>query len=265
MSRVAFAGAICAVWMALGVVAASRPVPAQAVSIAAASDLQYVMPGLTDQFQRDTGHRMTTTFGSSGNFFSQIQNGAPFDLFFSADIEYPRRLVAGGFVDAGSLVEYATGRIVLWARKDRPLTGRGLEALLAPSVRRIAIANPVHAPYGRAAIAALTHQGLHARVRTKLVHGENVAQAAQFVESGNADAGIIALSLALAPVLKEHGVYYEIPAQFHPPLTQAAVVVSASRRKDAARAFLAFLRTPEAVRVLAAAGFSLPAPVVRSR
>ena len=237
----------------------------QGIAVAAAADLQHVMPELAERFRRATGRLVTVTYGSSGNFFSQIQNGAPFDLFFSADIDYPRRLAVDGFVEPGSLFEYATGRIVLWSRKDRALkVGRGLAALLDAGVRRIAIANPEHAPYGRAAVAALRHEDLYERVVAKLVRGENVAQAAQFVESGNADAGIIALSLAMAPGLKERGVYYEVPETFHPPITQAAVVIRASRHKDVARAFLASLRTPEAVRLMQANGFRPSAPGVRA-
>lgn len=237
----------------------------QGIAVASAADLQHVMPELAERFRRTAGRPVTVTYGSSGNFFSQIQNGAPFDLFFSADIEYPRRLAVDGFVEPGSLVEYGTGRIVLWSRKDRALnTGRGLAALLDPGVRRIAIANPEHAPYGRAAVAALRHEHLYDQVRMKLVRGENVAQAAQFVESGNADAGIIALSLAMAPGLKERGVYYEVPETFHPPITQAAVVIRASRHKDVARAFLASLRTPKAVRLMQANGFRPSAPGVRA-
>ena len=238
----------------------------ESVTIAAAADLQHVMPLLTAQFQRATGHRATVTYGSSGNFFSQIQNGAPFDLFFSADIEYPRRLEGEGLIEKGSLYEYATGRIVMWFRKGRPLkVSLGLQALLDVGVRRIAIANPDHAPYGRAAVAALQHEQLYDRVRSKLIRGENVAQAAQFVESGNADAGIIALSLALAPRLRDRGTYYEIPAAFHQPIVQAAAIMKASRHKDAARAFTAFLRTPDALRLMQTFGFSPSSPGGRAQ
>jgi molybdate transport system substrate-binding protein len=196
------------------------------------------------------------TFGSSGNFFSQIQNGAPFDLFCSADIDYPRRLDAAGFGEPGSLREYATGRLVLWARRDSGVDVRqGLRALAGANVRRVAIANPEHAPYGRAAVAALRHEQLYERVRGKLVLGENIAQAAQFVVSGNAQAGIIALSVALAPGLKDQGSYADIPEAFHPPLQQAAIIVRASRNKDAARRFIEFLGTPATVALLEASGF----------
>ena len=237
---------------------ATAGVAAQSITVAAAADLQTLMPALAAQFQNATGRVINVTFGSSGNFFSQIQNGAPFDLFLSADIDYPRRLEAAGLVEPGSIVTYATGRIVLWARKGGPPdVTRGLQALADSGVRRVSIANPEHAPYGRAAVAALRHEQLYERVRTKLVLGENVSQAAQFVDSGNADAGIIALSLALAPALKQRGTFYEIPASFYPSIEQAGAVIKSSGHKAAAREFLAFLRKPDVVRLMQTYGFAL--------
>ena len=232
---------------------------AASLTIAAAADLQGVLPLVIGQFQRATGRTVSATYGSSGNFYTQIQHGAPFDLFLSADIDYPNRLITERLVEPESLFRYATGRIVLWWRKDRALDPtRGLEALRDQRVRRIAIANPDHAPYGRAAVAALRKAHLLEQVQAKLVRGENVAQAAQFVESGNADAGIIALSLALSPALQASGAYYEIPATEYPPIVQAAVVVSASRQQPAAREFLRFLRAPEVVSLMATFGFVRP-------
>jgi molybdate transport system substrate-binding protein len=226
------------------------------LAIAAASDLQSVFPLVAQRFERETGQRVALTFGSSGNFFAQLQNGAPFDLFFSADVEYPRRLDASQLAEPGTMYEYATGRIVLWSRSDGGVrVDQGLAVLADPKVRRIAIANPDHAPYGRAAVAALQHEQLYDRVRSKLVLGENISQAAQFAQSGNADAGILALSLALAPALRNEGSYLEIPETFHPPLRQAAIVVRASRNKDSARKFLEFLKTPEIVRLMEEYGF----------
>jgi molybdate transport system substrate-binding protein len=239
---------------------------AQALVVAAASDLQSVFPAVVDRFQKETGRTVQLTFGSSGNFFSQIQNGAPFDVFFSADIDYPRQLEAAGQTEPGTLYEYATGHIVLWTRTATGIdVRRGLQALLDPAVKRIAIANPEHAPYGRAAVAALRHERLYDKVRGKLVLGENISQAAQFVESGNAEAGIIALSLALAPALKQSGTYYEISTSFHPPIRQAAVVLKSSRNKDAAKQLLAFLRTPDIVRLMQSSGFAVPQAAVPSR
>jgi molybdate transport system substrate-binding protein len=230
---------------------------APALTIAAASDLQSVFPVVAQRFERETGQRVVLAFGSSGNFFAQLQNGAPFDLFFSADVEYPRRLDASQLAEPGTLYEYATGRIVLWSRKDGAVrVDQGLTALADPNVRRVAIANPDHAPYGRAAVAALQHEQLYNRVRNKLVLGENISQAAQFAQSGNADAGILALSLVLTPALTNSGSYQEIPESFHPPLRQAAIVLRASRNKGSARRFLAFLKTPEIARLMAEYGFT---------
>lgn len=235
------------------------------IVIAAASDLQAVMPAVAAQFEKATGRPVRVTYGSSGNFFSQIQNGAPFDLFFSADIGYVRQLETAGLVERGSVVTYAVGRIVLWARNDgRTNVTRGLPVLADASVRRVAIANPEHAPYGRAAVAALKHEQLYDRVRQKFVLGENVSQAAQFVDSGNADAGIIALSLALAPALKQQGTFFEIPANTHPLIEQAAAVIQASANKSAAREFLAFVRTPDVQRLMNAYGFAPPVPAVNA-
>ena len=164
------------------------------------------MPQVVERFQQQTGQRVGVTFGSSGNFFSQIQNGAPFDVFFSADVSYPEQLESAGLAEPGSRFVYGVGRIVMWVRKDSKLDAtRGLRPLTDPRVRKVSIANPDHAPYGRAAVAALRHEGLEAAVAPKLVLGENISQAAQSAQSGNAAAGIIALSLALAPALKNSG------------------------------------------------------------
>jgi len=168
------------------------------IRVAAAADLKFAMEELSQQFEKQTGTRVNVTYGSSGNFFSQIQNGAPFDLFFSADIEYPRKLEAVGLTEPGTLYEYAVGTIVIWMSPDAKVdvTVQGWKALLDASVEKIAIANPEHAPYGRAAVAALQKAGIYEQVKLKLIYGENISQAAQFVQSGNAQAGIVALSLA---------------------------------------------------------------------
>lgn len=237
---------------------ASRIASAQTLTVAAASDLQSALPAIASQFEQNTGQRVRLTFGSSGNFFAQIQNGAPFDVFLSADIDYPRRLEASGDAEPGSLYQYATGRVVLWTRKDSGIdVGRGLAALADARVRRIALANPAHAPYGRAAVAALRHEGLYERVREKFVLGENVSQAAQFAESGGADAGLLALALALSPALRRAGTYVEIPESWHPPLEQGAVVLAASRQKALARRFIDDLKRPDAVRTLQSHGFAV--------
>jgi molybdate transport system substrate-binding protein len=240
--------------------AAAGPAPAaEPIRIAAASDLQAALPAVAAAFEQQTGERVAITFGSSGNFFTQIQNGAPFDLFLSADVDYPMRLARAGLVEPGSLYQYAVGRLVLWTRNDSGIDVRGgLATLAAPGVRRIAIANPEHAPYGRAAVAALRHEGVYDRVAGKLVRGENISQAAQFVESGNADVGILALSIALSPAMKSAGTYAEVPPSSYPPIEQAAAVLAGSARKKAAVQFLDFLKAPASVRVLAGYGFVRP-------
>jgi len=230
---------------------------AQDLTVAAASDLQAVLPAIASQFEKDTGHKVALTFGSSGNFYTQIQNGAPFDVFMSADIEYPRRLEQSGVAERGSVFEYATGRIVLWTRRDSGIDLRGGLAVVADArVKRIAIANPAHAPYGRAAVAALRHEQLYDHVQSKFVFGENISQAAQFAQSGNAEVGILALSLALGRALTDAGTYVEIPADFHPPIEQAAVVVAKSARQALARQFVDLLKQPATVTLLQAYGFA---------
>jgi len=231
------------------------------IVVAAAADLSFVFQEVAARYEKATGNKVKLSFGSSGNFFSQIQNGAPFDLFFSADIDYPRRLEAAGLVEPGSLYEYATGRIVLWATKDSAIhVERGLQVLVEPGVRKIAIADPEHAPYGRAAVSAMRHEGVYDPVRDKLVLGENISQAAQFVESGNADAGIVALSLALAPTLRAKGRYFLIPPSLYPPIEQAGVILRSSQKKGAARQFMEFLKRPESVKVLQQFGFVVRDP-----
>lgn len=244
--------------LALGLLPSSW-VAAQDLRIAAASDLQAVFPVLARRFEQETRHPVGLTFGSSGNFFSQIQNGAPFDLFFSADVDYAARLEAGGLAEPGSLYRYALGRIVVWTRRDAGIdVPRGLAVLFDPRVRRVAIANPEHAPYGRAAVAALRAENLYETVRPKFVFGESISQAAQFVQSGNAEAGIIALSLARAPALRDSGVYYEIPTALYPAIEQAAVITRASGHKKIARQFLMFLERPESVQLMRDFGFTAP-------
>ena len=233
---------------------------AEEIRVAAAADLKFAMQEVIPRFERQTGHTVSVTFGSSGNFFSQIQNGAPFDLFFSADIEFPRRLEGAGLAEPGTLYEYARGRIVLWAPVSSPvdIANLGWGALLDPAIQKVAIANPAHAPYGRAAVAAMKKAGVYDRVEAKLVFGENISQAAQFVESGNAQAGIIALSLALSPAMKGKGRYWEIPVDSYPPIEQAAVVLKSSTKKEIALAFLQFVRSPVGTAILKSCGFEIP-------
>jgi len=242
--------------------ALSLSAPARAadeITVAAAADLTFAFKDVAAKFQAQTGDAVKLSFGSSGNFFSQIQNGAPYDLFFSADISYAQKLEAAGLTEAGTLYQYAIGKIVLWVPADSQLdVSEGLEVLTDPAIRKIAIANPEHAPYGRAAMAALRHEGIYDQIKDKIVLGENISQTAQFVQSGNADIGIIALSLALAPTLKDKGKYFEIPADDYPAIEQAAVVLKSSKKKDLAKRFVAFLKKPETIEIMQRYGFVVP-------
>jgi molybdate transport system substrate-binding protein len=231
----------------------------QALRVAAAADLQFAFQQVSARFQKETGHAVELTFGSSGNFFSQIQNGAPFDVFFSADVDYPKKLEEAGLGEPETLSRYAIGKIVLWVRKESPIeVSQGLQTLADARIHKISIANPEHAPYGRAAVAALRNEKIYDQVRNKLVLGENISQAAQFVESGNADIGILALSLALAPPLRNEGRYYEIPTSLYPAIDQGVVILKSSREKDIAKQFLSFLKRPEIVRLMQSYGLTMP-------
>jgi len=252
--RTAFAALILAL-----VFTASVQAQKQKVRVAAAADLKFAMSDLARRYEEQSGNRVDATYGSSGNFFSQIQNGAPFDVFFSADIDYPRKLEAAGLAEPGTLYQYAVGRIVIWMPADSRVDVAKQEwaALLDASVQRIAIANPEHAPYGRAAVAALRKAGIYEHVSAKLVYGDNISQAAQFVQSGNAQAGIVALSLATSPAMKD-GKRWEIPAAMHSPIQQAALVLKGAQNKEAARAFLEFVKSEAGRATLVKYGFSFP-------
>ena len=231
---------------------------AQELRVAAASDLQSALPVLARQFEPECHCKLVVSFGSSGNFFQQLQNAAPFDVFLSADVQYPQKLQEAGLTVAGTLSEYASGKIVLWIRNESKLDiAQGLKALTGDAVQKVSIANPAHAPYGRAAEAALKSEGIYDRVASKLVLGENISQAAVFAQSGNADAGIIALSLALNATMKSAGHYVEIPASEYPPIRQAAVVMKSSKEQELARKFVAFLHGEKAQATLQQFGFDV--------
>jgi molybdate transport system substrate-binding protein len=230
------------------------------INVAAAADLSSALPEIVSQYKSQMGQEVKVSFGSSGNLTNQIKNGAPFDIFFSADEEYPRQLISDGLAEKDTLYRYALGRLVLWVPNEirLDLDKLGPHALLDPSIKKIAIANPQHAPYGRAAEAALKYFALYDQISSKLVLGENVSQTAQFVESGNAQAGLIALSHALSPAMKGKGHYWTVPLDAYPALNQAVVVLSKSKQIDAAKKFLDFVRGPESSALLKSYGFSLP-------
>ncbi len=241
------------------VLAAPARAHAEQITVAAAADLTFAFQEVAARFQKDTGNSVKLSFGSSGNFYSQIKNGAPYDLFFSADISYPQKLDDAGLVEPGSLYRYAAGKIVLWVPNGSAVDlGSGLKTLLEPGVHKIAIANPEHAPYGRAAVAALQHEQIYDKVRDKLVMGENISQTAQFVLSGDADAGILALSLTLAPAMAGKGRSFEISSSSYPPIDQACVILKSSQKKQLARQFLDYLQQPEIVALMHRYGFVAP-------
>ena len=230
------------------------------IAVAAASDLNFAFKEVVADFEKKTGHTVKLSFGSSGNFFAQLSNGAPFDLFFSADISYPKKLEDAGLAEPGTLYLYAIGRIVIWVPKGSPIDveSLGIKALQHPSVKKIAIASPKHAPYGRAAVAAMEYYKIYDLVKGRLIFGENISQTAQFVQTGGADIGIIALSLAVAPAMKETGRYWEVSRDAYPRLEQGAVVLRAARDISAARSFLEHLKGGEGSATLKRYGFSLP-------
>lgn len=242
--------------------AGATPVYAQnAPTVAAASDLKFAVEEVAARFEKDTGHRLRLVFGSSGNFKTQILQGAPFHLFMSADEGFVFMLAdAGKTQDRGRA--YALGRIGIWVPAGSPLKADGelhdlAAALKDGRLQKLAIANPAHAPYGARAQEALRHAGLWDALQGKLVLGENVSQAAQFASSGSAQGGIIAQSLALAPTLAQRGTFARIPDTWHQPLRQRMVLM-----KDApppARAFYDYLATPAAQEIMVRHGFSIPA------
>ena len=233
--------------------------PAQEITVAAAADLHFAVDEIASRFQAESGIHVHAIYGSSGNFYQQIQNGAPFDVFLSANVDYPKKLEAAGLTQPGTYFEYARGRIVLAVPANSTLgVKQGLKVLANPAVKKVAIADPAHAPYGMAAVAALKAEHIYEQVSTKLVAGENISQAASFVLSGAADAGIIALSLVKAPAAGAQVRFEAIPANDYPPILQASVVLRSSKQQKAAEKFLAFLRGKEAATIFRQYGFEVP-------
>lgn len=227
------------------------------VLIAAASDLKFALDSVTATFKKTHPGTVDITYGSSGKLFEQISNSAPFDIFFSADITYPQQLKQKKLT-LSEIYIYGKGRIVLWSKKIDP-EKEGMNTLLSPSVLKIAIANPQHAPYGKRAEEALAYYKLTERVKSKLVFGENISQTAQFVTTGAADAGIVALSLALSPNMKkENGAYFLIPEESHKPLEQGAVITKHALGNAYAKAFLDYVNSATANAILSHFGFTKP-------
>ena len=229
------------------------------LTVAAAADLSFAMKELVKQFEIEhSNSQVDIVLGSSGNAFTQIQNGAPFDMFFSADISYPEKLKAANLV-ASEIKLYAIGRIVLWSTKY-DASKMKLQDLIDPKIHKIAIATPSHAPYGKRAQEAMEHEKIWDEVQQKLVFGENISQAAQFAYSGAAEIAIIALSLASSQQFKGKvkGDYYLIPDSLHAPLEQAYVILKHGESNDLAKQFAEFVATPKARKVFEKYGFLLP-------
>jgi len=246
--------------LSLSIVPKSRAQSANELTVAAAADLSSALKDIGDGFEKKTGIHLKLSFGASGALTQQIENGAPFDVFFSADMDYPRQLVRDGQADGATLYQYAVGKLVLWVPADSPIDveHKGMNVLLDPSVRKIAIANPQHAPYGRAAVEALKHAGIYDRLTDKVVMGENVSQAAQFAESGNAQAGFVALAHAVAPAMQGKGKYWEVPGDYYAPLAQGVVAISRPQHKKEAAKFLEYIKTKPAAEIFQKYGFTLP-------
>jgi molybdate transport system substrate-binding protein len=248
-------GALCAAWCAA---ASGAPQP---LSIAAAANLTHVMGALDAEFRvARPDVEVTVSLGSSGSLVAQIGNGAPYDVFLSADMEFPAALAKAGHADASSLTAFAVGRLVLWTMKPAVDVSDVGAAVRSPAVHSLAIANTETAPYGRAARQALESLGLWAAAQPKLVTAENISQAAQFVETGNADAGFVALSAVLSTGLKGRGAWTEVPAPLYRPLVQGAIITAHGAGNPASAAYLAFLHGDGARRVLEACGYGVPAP-----
>ncbi len=241
-------------------VAAQTAYAGEKIAIAAAADLKFALDEIVVLFNKaHPADRVETIYGSSGKFHTQIRQGAPFDLYFSADIAYPRALKAEGFA-ASEVRPYAVGRIVLWS-PSRDAGRMTLADLADPAIRKIAIANPKHAPYGKRAEEALKASGVWEKVEARLVYGENVAQTAQFVQTGNAQVGIVALSLALSPELSKQGSYALIPGTLHQPLEQGFIVTRRAAGNQLAQAFARFMAEQEVRAVMMRYGFVLPGKV----
>ncbi len=223
--------------------------------VAAAADLRFAMDSLVAEFESTGAGKINVTYGASGKLTEQISNGGPFHIFFSADIAYPRQLEARGFT-CSEIYAYAKGHLVVWSKKLD--TKQGMKIFSNPTIKKIAIANPAHAPYGKRAMESLNYYKLTA-LKSKLVMGDNISQAAQFVASGAADVGFIALSLALSPNMKQaNGNYFMVPEIAYEPLIQGAVITSKGKNNKLAAAFFEFTKTDKAQTILKHFGFTKP-------
>jgi molybdate transport system substrate-binding protein len=241
--------------------AARAQAPAATLTIVAAADLRGVFDDLKAGFEaKHPGTALRAAFGASGSVTAQIQQGAPYDVFLAADTGFPEQLQKAGLVTAEGPFPYAMGSLTLWVRKDLNLDPArdGLKVLLNPAIQKIATANPQTAPYGRAGEAALRSAGLLDTLRARLVYADNIAQAAQYLQAGTAEAGLISYSQAAHPALSGMGVLWRVPAEAYPPLRQAGVILKRTPFSEQARAFKEFLVGPEGQAILARHGFGKP-------
>lgn len=245
MRRVRWYGlALCTVVAAVTLPCSAQQAAPHEIHVLAAADLQPVLPALAAQFEHESGIKIVASYGSSATLATQIENGAPADLFLAADYSFPEQIVAANLADSPAPVPYARGALVLWARKDSPLQPLTQNTLREGKFSTLAIANPEHAPYGRAAVAALTWMKLYDPLKPKIVQAENITQTAQFVESGNAQLGMISLTSASTPHLQQIGSFIRIPTQTYPEIRQCAVVMLKSQHAADAHHFLDWLRSP---------------------
>lgn len=229
----------------------------ESIRIAAAANLRYAMDSIVQQFSQINTSEVQVIYGSSGKLTEQIIHGAPFDLFFSADMSFPEKLQKENKT-ASEIYPYAKGRNAIWSMDLDP-SKTGMQSLLDPSIVKISVANPTHAPYGMRAMESLEYYQLFDKVRSKLVYGDNISQAAQFVTSGAADIGIIALPLILSPPMKaKNGNYYIIPEESHNSLVQGAVITTHGKDSDLAKTFLDFMKSQQVLAVLDYFGYSIP-------
>ena len=256
-SRRPFYAILQAFFPALLCLAFLSPAHAQApLRVAAAADLEPLLPTILEEFHQATGIRAEATYQASAMLTTQILNGAPFDLFLSADLAYPQKLIDAGAANPSAPIPYACGTLVLWTRKDSPVAPPSLDLHRNPAHKRLAVADPDRAPYGRAAVAALTSLKLYDALKPRLATAENISQAAQFADSGNADAGLISLTSALTPTMSASGNYFVIPRDLYPSIEQGAVIVSKTTQLPAAQKFLDFLLSPPIQAQLAKSGLT---------
>jgi molybdate transport system substrate-binding protein len=220
---------------------------ADEIYVAVASNFTATSKAISELFEKETGHKVKLSFGSTGKFYAQILNGAPFQVFLAADDKHPQKLAQSGDGIPETLFTYATGKLVLWSLRENPE-----QQFKKLTFRKLAIANPETAPYGTAAVEALKSMKLWEQVESKIVKGDNISQTQQFVSTGNAEIGFIALAQAM-----QEGYYWEIPQELYSPLRQQAILLKKGSQSTAAKAFLEFLKTPIAIALITKAGYVL--------